>query len=430
MKILVVGSGGREHAIVHSITQSITAHEIYIAPGNAGTARLGKNVSISAEAVEDLLQFVLQESFDLVIIGPEGPLVLGLADRLRDVGVSVVGPSAAAARLEGSKAFAKAFMLRHGIPTAAFKTFGRTNLAEALEYVREEGAPIVVKASGLAAGKGAIVCGTEEEAIESVRSILDHGSLGSAGEEIVLESFMKGEEASLFVFTDGQDYVLLPTAQDHKQIGEGDTGPNTGGMGAYAPAPLMTPELLDIACRTIVEPTLHGMRVEGHAFSGILYCGLMITEEGPKVVEYNCRLGDPEAQVVLPLLASDSVELFDRLANGKLGDYSILLKSDSAACVVLSSEGYPGAYKKGRPIHGLKEAEALSNVIVYQAGVNEMSAGEPTTAGGRVLAVTGIGRDLGEAVDTAYLGVHCISFEGQYYRKDIGEKGLARAGNL
>lgn len=426
MNILVVGSGGREHAIVHAIARSAGNHVVVSAPGNAGTADLGNNVPIAADDLDGIREIVAEREIDLVVVGPEVPLVLGLADRLREDGVLVVGPSSAAARLEGSKTFAKEFMHRHHIPTAAYKAFLRGQMHDALAYIETHGAPIVVKASGLAAGKGAIVCMTEGEAHDAVMSILRDNSLGSAGDEIVLESFMTGEEASVFALTDGKNYVLLPSAQDHKRIGEGDTGPNTGGMGAYAPAPLVTEEILHDVCIRIIEPTLKGMEEEGYAYSGVLYCGLMMTSDGPKVVEYNCRFGDPETQVVLPLLKSDAVELFLRTANGTLGDYNIEWTHGATACVVLASGGYPNAYEKGKVIQGLEEAAAQADSFVYLAGVEQMGNEEYVTSGGRVLAVTGIGSDLSVALERAYQGVHAISFDGRYYRPDIGEKGLAR----
>ena len=426
MRILVVGGGGREHAIAWSLSRSRRPINLFIAPGNSGTASLGTNLAISVEDLPGILDFVRADEIELVIVGPEIPLVNGLADRLRAINVPVVGPSADAARLEGSKAFAKAFMARHGIPTASHRTFGSGQLDEALAFVSAEGAPIVVKASGLAAGKGAIVCATETEAIEAVTALLESGVLGQAGSEIVIENFLEGEEASLFALTDGTHYVLLSSAQDHKRIGEGDTGPNTGGMGAYAPAPVMTDELTSLVRTTIIEPTLEGMAAEGHPYSGVLYVGLMICADGPKVVEYNCRLGDPETQVVMPLLGSDAVDLFYRVANSELAGYDVSLLEGSAACVVMASSGYPGAYEKGKSITGIDAASASRDLVVFHAGVTGTDEASYATAGGRVLAVTALGNDLLEAVDRAYEGVRCIFFEGSYYRRDIGRKGLSR----
>ncbi len=438
MKILVVGSGGREHAIVQSLTNPLAIehsgplseenieHEVFTAPGNAGTAAFGTNVLIAADDVDALHRYAVQEAFDLVIVGPEVPLVLGLADLLRESGISVVGPSALAARLEGSKSFAKLFMTKYDIPTASYQVFHRSEADAALDHIRTQGAPIVVKASGLAAGKGAIVCMTEEDALEAISAILHDHHLGEAGEEVVIESFMEGEEASVFALTDGTDYILLPTAQDHKRVGEGDTGPNTGGMGAYAPAPIMTNKLLVDVCRMVIEPTLEGMRREGSPYTGILYCGLMITAEGPKVMEFNCRLGDPEAQVVLPLMRSDVAELFRSVADGTLSEFELEVADKSAVCVVMASEGYPDDYEKGKTITGIEGASSQGQTFVYQAGVTVDETGELVTSGGRVLAVTGLGVDLTDAMDRAYKGVEAISFEGHFYRRDIGEKGLAR----
>lgn len=426
MRILIIGSGGREHAITWSLSLSPSQPTLFIAPGNGGTAHLGSNVSLDPSDHDAVLAFVAAEGVDMVVIGPEQPLVEGLADALRHKGIPVVGPSAAAARLEGSKAFSKDFMQRHGIPTAAYRTFQSGQLDEALAFIRAEGAPIVVKASGLAAGKGAIVCETLSDAEAAVTDLLQDGMLGVAGSTVVVESFMQGEEASLFVLTDGADYVLLPTAQDHKRIGECDTGPNTGGMGAYAPAPVMTPARLDEAVKQVVEPTLEGMRAEGHPYQGILYVGLMITAEGPKVVEYNCRLGDPETQVVLPLLATDAVEVFHALATGQLADLEVQLHPGSCACVVMASRGYPGSYEKGKDIQGIPGAGEMDGVVVFHAGTRIANGGTLQTSGGRVLAVSGRGSNLKEALDRAYAGVRSITFDGAVYRRDIGHRGLNR----
>ena len=426
MRILVLGSGGREHAITWALAQSPQRPELFIAPGNPGTAALGTNVPIAANDAANLRKLVRDEGIELVVVGPEQPLVEGVADALRAEGARVVGPSAAAARLEGSKAFAKAFMQRHGIPTAAYRTFSAEQLDEALAYVDRHPEPLVVKASGLAAGKGAIVCATREEARRALRWMMEEGGLDKAGSEVVIEEFMEGEEASVFALTDGRDYVLLAPAQDHKRIGEGDTGPNTGGMGAYAPAPVVIEEVLARVAREIVEPVLAGMADEGHPYQGVLYCGLMITDEGPKVVEFNCRLGDPEAQVVLPVAEVDWVEVFDRVASGQVAGLSAPPARRAAACVVLASEGYPGSYRKGLPIEGLEAAEALPDVIVFQAGTRRTDDGRLVTAGGRVLGVTAVAESLAAAIRRAYEAVEAIHFEGKYFRRDIGQKGLAR----
>ncbi|MDA0874751.1 MAG: phosphoribosylamine--glycine ligase [Bacteroidetes bacterium] len=426
MRILIIGSGGREHAIAWALHQSPSRPVLFIAPGNGGTLHLGTNVALDAADHAAVLGFVANERIDLVVVGPEQPLVDGLSDALRAKDIPVVGPSAAAARLEGSKAFSKDFMQRHGIPTAAYRTFRAGQLSQALDFVRQEGAPIVVKASGLAAGKGAIVCETLVSAEEAVTDLLEDGLLGEAGSTVVIESFMQGEEASLFVLTDGSDYVLLPSAQDHKRIGEGDTGPNTGGMGAYAPAPVMTKERLEEAIKRVVEPTLTGMRNEGNPYQGILYVGLMITTEGPKVVEYNCRLGDPETQVVLPLLATDAVEVFGAIASGRLADLDVSLHPGACACVVMASAGYPGSYVKGKAIRGVEVADRLEGVQVFHAGTAVDAEGTLRSTGGRVLAVSARGHDLRAALDRAYAGVKAIDFDGAVHRRDIGHRGLDR----
>jgi len=322
-------------------------------------------------------------------------------------------------------------MQRHGIPTAPYQTFSSDQLAEALSHIDGAGAPVVVKASGLAAGKGAVVCETKEDAAKAVREMLEDDSFGPAGNEIVIESFMEGEEASLFVLSDGKDYVLLPSAQDHKRVGDGDVGPNTGGMGAYAPAPVLTDNLIDQVCRLIVDPTLDGMRDQGTPYTGVLYVGLMITPDGPRVVEYNCRFGDPEAQVVLPLISSDPVDLFMRMATADLNGYRLGVRSGYAASVVLASKGYPGPYLKGKSIMGIEAACARVGTSVFQAGTSTDRQGNgPVTSGGRVLAVTGMGQTLKQAIDVAYAGVDCITFDGVQFRRDIGKKGLQRLGNI
>lgn len=421
---MIVGSGGREHALAWSLARSPRRPKLYTAPGNAGTAALGTNVNIAATDIPALLAFVKSEGIDLTIVGPEQPLVLGIVDAFEAAGQAVVGPSRLAAQLEGSKAFSKAFMERHGIPTARHRTFSADAYDEAAVYLREQGAPVVIKASGLASGKGAVVCETMDEAEETLRSMLLGRTYGEAGDEVVIEEFMHGEEVSVFALTDGRSYLLLPPAQDHKRAGEGDTGPNTGGMGAYAPAPLADGKLLTRICREVIEPTLAGMEAEGHPYKGILYCGLMVTNEGPKVVEFNCRLGDPEAQAVLPLVESDLVTAFEKLAHGTLHEVSLRTRAGAAACIVLASAGYPGEYRTGHPIEGLDEADRLEDVAVFHAGTKPGIEGGVETAGGRVLGVTAVGDDLREALDKAYQAVDVLSFSGKQYRRDIGWRGL------
>ncbi len=420
-KILLIGSGGREHALAELLTRQPQV-QLYIAPGNAGTARHGTNIPLTAP--DDLVAFARQEQVDYVVVGPEQPLVAGIVNRYRAEGIPVLGPTQEAARLEGSKVFAKQFMQRYGIPTAAYRVFSTDEREEAYRFVHTLGAPVVVKADGLAAGKGAIVCRSVEEAERAIEAMMVEGRFGEAGRRVVIEEFMEGEEASLFVLTNGERYTVLAPAQDHKAIGEGDTGPNTGGMGAYAPAPVMTEELVERALQEIVEPTLEGMRREGTPYEGVLYCGLMITEEGPKVVEFNCRFGDPEAQVVLPLL--EGPDILEDLAHGVIRNEGYATPSQYAACVVMASAGYPGSYEKGKPISGVEEAERMEQVHVYHAGTKRDEDGTLRTAGGRVLGVTGLGNTLAEALQRAYQGVSAISFEGAYFRRDIGARGLRR----
>ena len=438
MRILIIGSGGREHAIAWSLVRSQTNPEVFVAPGNGGTSQIATNVDLDSSNHQEVLDFVNRLEISLVIIGPEQPLVEGLSDYLRAENVFVVGPSADAARLEGSKAFSKAFMNRHGIPTASFETFSSSQWEDAVRFVRKEGAPIVIKASGLAAGKGAVVCMTLSEAERALLGMLRDSSLGEAGHEVVIESFMEGEEVSLFVLTDGTSYRTLAPAQDHKRIYDGDLGPNTGGMGAYAPAPIMSDSLYKEVCETIVEPTLRGMQQEGCPFQGILYVGLMVTSEGPKVVEYNCRLGDPEAQVVLPLMKTDAVAVFSAMAHGTLHDLKVESHKGAAACVVMASAGYPGAYEKGTPITGVQHRSKPEQVDAKTENMNKTAFTEVfhagtvlgedqvlMTSGGRVLAVTACAASLEKALEMVYKELGHIKFEGSQFRTDIGKKGLA-----
>jgi phosphoribosylamine---glycine ligase len=424
MKILVVGSGGREHAIVRKLSESAHAPEILAAPGNPGIASLARCLPVSQDDVESIVALSLEEAVDWVFVGPEGPLALGLVDKLAEAGIPALGPSQAAARLESSKAFAKDIMVRYGIPTAAHHTF--TELEPLLAHISECPIPVVVKASGLAAGKGAVVCMTREEAMAASRQMLgEDRSFGTAGEEVVVEEFMQGEEASVFVLCDGVRYVLLPSAQDHKRLRDGDQGPNTGGMGAYSPAPCVTPAVLAAVCQNIVEPTLKAMEQEGAPYRGILFVGLMLTKTGPKVVEFNCRFGDPETQCVLPILEADLVDLCQAALAGKLGDVHVPAPRRACAVVVLAAEGYPGAVRKGRPIQGMEEAAELENVLVLHAGTSLDDTGALVTSGGRVLSVVGAGETLVQAVENAYKGVGAISFEGMQHRTDIAARGLA-----
>ncbi len=421
-KVLVVGGGGREHALLNALAQSPRKPELLCAPGNAGTSTLAENIPVDSDDVDGLVRIATQRGVDLVVVGPEIPLVLGLVDRLDGAGIPAVGPSAAAAQLEGSKAFAKAFMERHDVPTASSRAFGPGERETAQAYVAAMPLPIVLKADGLAAGKGVIIAESRDEAADGLATLFD-SAFGHAGDTIVVEEFMRGEESSIFVLSDGRDYVLLASAQDHKRIGDGDTGPNTGGMGAYAPAPLVTPEVMSDVEAKIIRPVLKGMADEGYPYCGILYVGLMMTSEGPKVVEFNCRFGDPETQVVLPLLENDLLELFQAMVGGHLAQARVQLKEGAVACVILASEGYPGSYEKGKEIKGLEAAS--KHAVVFHAGTAREND-RIVTNGGRVLGVTSIAADLKGALDKAYASVEAIEFEGKTFRRDIGQKGLAR----
>lgn len=422
-RVLVVGGGGREHALLYALAQSPRKPELLCAPGNAGTVKLAENIPIAAEDIDGLVGIAMDRAVDLVVVGPEVSLVMGLVDRLTENHIRVVGPSAAAAQLEGSKAFAKDFMERHGIPTASSRTFAVATIEDAREYIERHPLPVVLKADGLAAGKGVIIADTLDAATDGLATLLGE-AFGDAGARVVVEEFMQGEEASVFVLSDGRDYVLLSPAQDHKRIGDGDTGPNTGGMGAYAPALLVTPEVMAQVEERIIRPVLKGMADEGHPYRGVLFVGLMMTSVGPKVVEFNCRFGDPETQVILPLLESDLLDLLDAVADGGIVNVDVRMRAGAAACVVLASEGYPETYEKGFGISGLEAA--AKHAIVFHAGTR--AEGDAiVTNGGRVLGVTGTGADLQEALGNAYLGVDAIKFDGKTFRRDIGQKGLARA---
>lgn len=421
MDILVVGSGGREHALVWKIHQN--AGRIFCAPGNAGIEELAECVPIRATEIETLVRFALEHSIDLTVVGPEQPLTEGIVDRFEREGLKIFGPSRAAARLEGSKVFAKEFMNRHDIPTSQFGTFDKSRRGEALRFMDRLTPPIVVKVDGLAAGKGVIICPTRQEAMHAIEMMMDQRAFGPAGDRIVIEEYLEGEEMSVFALTDGKSFRVLPTAQDHKRILDGDKGKNTGGMGAYAPAPEGTPGLMEEIGTRIIRPTIEGMANEGTPYKGCLYVGLMLTAEGPKVLEYNCRLGDPEAQAVLQLIQNDAVELFLACASGDLQAIEVKQKPCSAVCVVMASSGYPDSYETDKPISGL-DAD-FGDVIVFHAGTKRRGA-EILTAGGRVLGITALGpqSSLQEAIDKAYGAARNIHFEGAYFRSDIGRKGV------
>jgi len=397
--------------------------EILCTPANPGIGQIGRCFNIAVEDGEGILSLARSEKADLVVVGPELPLTLGLSDMLRKAGIPVFGPSKAAARIEGSKVFSKDLMRKYEIPTAEFSVFTRPE--PALAFVRRKGAPIVVKASGLAAGKGAVVCMTLHEAETAIRAMLVDRQFGDAGCEIVIEEFMQGEEASILALTDGEAISILPAAQDHKRIFDGDKGPNTGGMGAYAPAPCVTPDLLAKIEKSILRPTVDAMAKEGCPYSGVLYAGLMLTKEGPKVVEFNCRFGDPETQAVVPLIESSLTELLAACSEGQLSRAEKRIRKGAATCVVLASAGYPGSYSKGKKITGLDTIP--NDVVVFHAGTR-MAPDGLLSSGGRVLGITGVGGDLASSISNAYDGVSAVRFEGMQYRKDIGAKGLKRIG--
>ena len=416
---MLVGSGGREHALAWKLAQSPRLEHLWIAPGNAGTSRVGENVPISAEDSAQLVHFAISKAVDLVVIGPEAPLAAGLADDLRQAGMRVFGPSRAAAQIEASKAFAKDFMQRNGIPTAHYATFSK--FKPAIAYLRDVDYPIVIKASGLAAGKGVILPETREEAEASLESILERGEFGAAGSQVVIEERLVGEEVSLLVFTDGQIVRPMPPAQDHKRLLDNDRGPNTGGMGAYAPAVVCPPEMVANLVRTIMQRAVDGLRLEGYPFVGVLYAGLILTQLGVRLLEFNCRFGDPETQVILPLLESDLLEIANACVDGRLGEADIRWKDGAAACVVLASEGYPGKYPTGRAIQGLEQS--LPDTCLFHAGT-KADGDNTVTTGGRVLGVTGLGKDLNQALSRAYQAVKTISFKGMQHRQDIGKKAI------
>jgi phosphoribosylamine--glycine ligase len=425
MKVLIVGSGGREHALAWKAAQSPRVERVFVAPGNAGTAREPRveNVAAGADDVRALIDFARREGVGLTIVGPEAPLVAGIVDAFQSSGLRCFGPSQAAARLEGSKSFAKAFLIRHGIPTAAYQAF--TELEPAVGYIERRGAPIVVKADGLAAGKGVILAHTVDEAVAAATEMLSHDSFGAAGRRVVVEELLEGEEASFIVMSDGEHILPLATSQDHKARDAGDRGPNTGGMGAYSPAPVITPALHDRIMDEVIRPTVRGMAADGAPYRGFLYAGLMIGADGtPRVLEYNVRFGDPETQPVLMRLRSDIVSLCEAGIDGRLDQARAQWDPRAALGVVLAAEGYPGAYRKGDPISGLDGGDA-EDLKVFHAGT-ALREGQVVTNGGRVLCVTGLGDTVFAAQRRAYAAVKDIRWDGVYYREDIGYRAVAR----
>ena len=425
MNILIIGSGGREHALAWKCAQSPRVDEVLVAPGNAGTAREDKvrNVDVSADDIEALAALARAEKVALTIVGPEAPLVAGVVDRFNVLNLPCFGPTAAAAQLEGSKAFTKDFLARHDIPTAAYQNF--TDLEPALAYIREQGAPIVIKADGLAAGKGVIVAMTLEEAEAAATDMLAGGSFGEAGARIVVEEFLDGEEASFIVITDGETVLPMATSQDHKARDEGDVGPNTGGMGAYSPAPVVTSEIEARIMQEVIRPTLDGMKADGNPYLGFLYAGLMIMADGtPRVIEFNCRMGDPETQPIMARLKSDLVDICLSTLEGDLGERDAVWDTRAALGVVMAAGGYPASYAKGRVISGLDDADSNTQKVFHAGTATD--GDNVVTSGGRVLCVVGLGETVAEAAQDAYAAADKIDWEDVYLRRDIGHRAIAR----
>jgi phosphoribosylamine---glycine ligase len=427
LRVLLVGSGGREHALAWKLAQSPRLGQLYAAPGNPGIARVAECVPVRADDVTAVVDLAERKRIDLTVVGPEGPLALGLVDALEARGRPVFGPSRAAAALESSKVFAKQLFVRYGIPTARFGIFDDPRTARA--FVEELGGRAVVKADGLAAGKGAVVCADPAEAARAIGDMLERRVFGDAGARVVVEEYLEGEEVSVFALTDGQIVCPLGSAQDHKAVFDGDRGPNTGGMGAYSPAPVLDPTLARQVVETVLEPTVRGMAAEGRPYRGVLYAGLMLTAAGVRVLEYNVRFGDPECQVLVPRLAGDLLPLCQAVAEGRGLPLSVGWRPEAAVCVVLASGGYPGEYPTGLPIEGIERAEARPGVTVFHAGTAQR-AGRLTTAGGRVLGVTALAADIPAAVASAYAAAVEIRFDGMHYRRDIGHRALRRLGRI
>jgi len=424
MKVLVVGGGGREHALCWSIAASPLVSKLYCAPGNAGIAREAECVPIAAEDVDGLIAFAAENGIEFVVVGPEAPLVAGLVDRLAAVGIKAFGPSAAAARMEGSKGFMKDFCARHAIPTAAYGRF--TEIAPAKAFIARHGAPIVVKADGLAAGKGVIIAETVEAANAAVDDMLEGGAFGAAGAEVVIEEFLAGEEASFFALCDGEVAIPLASAQDHKRVGDGDTGPNTGGMGAYSPAPIVTEAMAATIMETIITPTMAGMKAEGTPYKGVLYAGLMIERGEPKLLEYNVRFGDPECQVLMMRLMSDLLPALIASADGVLKNFDLRWYDEPALTVVMAANGYPGAYDKGSEIRGLDAAAEVEDVTIFHAGTALGDGGKILATGGRVLGITALGATVADAQARAYAAIGRIDWPGGFCRRDIGWRAIGR----
>jgi phosphoribosylamine--glycine ligase len=423
MRVLVVGGGGREHALVWKIAQSPKVSKIFCAPGNAGISEQAMTLSIKANDVNGLLDLALREKIDLTVVGPEEPLTKGIVDLFESKGLPIFGASRKAAEIEGSKAFAKEMMKKYYIPTAFYEIFDEPK--EAKKYIRKQGGPIVVKADGLAAGKGVIVCKTVEEALRSIDQIMVERIFGEAGNRVLVEEYLVGEEASYVAFTDGKSILPMASSQDHKQVFDGDQGPNTGGMGAYSPAPVVTDEVHEKIIERILRPIIQGMSEEGRPYKGVLYAGLMIHDGQPKVLEFNARFGDPETQPVLTRMKGDIIPILEACFKGNLSGCQIEWDSRAAVCVVMASRGYPGDYEKGKAISGLKEVSQIEDTFVFHAGT-ALKEGQTVTNGGRVLGVTGLGKDVSQAIERTYQAVKRISWDGVHYRTDIGQKALCR----
>ena len=424
MKVLVIGSGGREHAIVWKVSKSRHIDKIYCCPGNAGISELAECINVDDNNFDALVDFVKYEGIDLTIVGPEAPLSKGIADVFEKEGRKILGPNMKAAQLEGSKVFAKDLMRRYGIPTAEYRVF--TSYLHAVDYVGMKGAPIVIKADGLAAGKGVIVAETVDEAINGLRLIMKDRAFGDAGNRVIVEECIHGEEASFMAFTDGKTILPMVSSQDHKRVFDGDRGPNTGGMGAYSPAPVITEKLESIIMEKVMRPAIRGLQSEGIKYKGILYAGLMIKNNQPYVLEFNCRLGDPETQPVLSRLKTDLIDIALAITDEKLSDINLEWKPDASVCVVIASKGYPGAYKKGKVITGLDDVKKMNDAFVFHAGTAFNNNNKLVTSGGRVLGVTALGKDIKDARDRAYMAIEKIHFDGMHYRKDIAYRALKR----